>query len=42
MKREHFINKCGFDEYMTKALTQDKAIKGLKRVKIYKNIKIDT
>ncbi len=31
-KREYFINECGFDEYMTKALTQDKAIKGLTSV----------
>ena len=28
-ERDYFIEECGFDEYMTKVLTQDKAIKGL-------------
>jgi PleD family two-component response regulator len=31
-EREHFINECGFDEYMTKVLTQEKAIKGISAV----------
>jgi PleD family two-component response regulator len=31
-EREYFINECGFDEYMTKVLTQEKAIKGISRV----------
>lgn len=28
-ERDYFIRECGFDEYMTKVLTQEKAIKGL-------------
>ncbi len=31
-ERDYFIRECGFNEYMTKVLTQDKAIKGLTSV----------